>query len=245
PIHDFAGSVAEKSAVGVAVEGYAKIELAFHFRNGLADVFGMKCSAILINVFSIGLGVQEGRLNAAGMEQFGRFGGRRPVGAIDENFERTQVSGDVMGQPINVSSPESGISRQAGIGAGWSFWRRLRQPSEDFVLNGEFTSIGQFIAVAGENFNAIVGPRIVGGRDYDAGIEFSRAREIGYTGSGNHTGAFDPHPAGGKSDCHSIRNPVARLTSVLANHNAGTRIGTNQIMPESPADGIRVVQGKR
>jgi len=59
---------------------------------------------------------------------------------------------------------------------------RVLQQGEDFLLDGNFVSVRQFISIAREDLDAIVSPRIMRRRNDHAGGIFARARQVGDAG---------------------------------------------------------------
>src|SRR5580693_5032207 len=97
--------------------------------------------------------------------------------------------------------PKTRFSGQAGsrLRRYWQVVFRILQQSEDFLLDGKFMRVGQLVSIAGENFDAIVGPWIVRCRDHNASRMITRTREVGHPRSRNHTGAMDFAAAGKQS----------------------------------------------
>jgi hypothetical protein len=79
--------VAEESAIGVAVEGDAEIELAGTAEQLGGHVLGMKGSAAIVDVAAIRRGVEEFGGDADTGEKFGSYGTGGSIGAVDEDME--------------------------------------------------------------------------------------------------------------------------------------------------------------
>src|SRR5215831_3844407 len=77
--------IAEKSAVGVAVEGYAEIEFSLRFGHGLAQRIWMQSSALFVDVPAIGRNMNKCCLNTERAKEFRSLGSRGAVSAVDQN----------------------------------------------------------------------------------------------------------------------------------------------------------------
>src|SRR6185436_5654389 len=153
----------------------------------------------------------------------------------------------VRGQPVNIGGAEALLPRQAGgeSAGGLGVRSGIFQQRKNFLLDREFARVRKLETVAGENLDAIVGPWIVRGGDHDPGIEFSRAREISNTGSGDHARAVNLDTNRMQSESEAIGDPTARLTRVLTNDGAGFGVDGAQIVAQSSADQKNTFMGKR
>ena len=118
------------------------------------------------------------------------------------------------------------------------------QQGKNFLLDGDLVRVRQFVAVAGKNLDAIVGPGIVRRRDDHARSVLARARQIGHSWRGDHAGAVDFDSAGGQPVRHPVGNPRAGFPRVLPDHYARRSTRTLQIMAQRAADHVRAVLGQ-
>ena len=131
----------------------------------------------------------------------------------------------------SASLTGGGGSRSRGGGRGG----RAVEVAEDFVFDGEFGGVGEFVAVGAEELDAVVLPGIVRGGDDDAGGEAVRAGEVSDGGRGDDAGGFDGGSAGGEAGGERGGDPVAGLAGVLADKDAGRGA---EMMREREADGV-------
>ncbi len=97
---------------------------------------------------------------------------------------------------------------------------RILQQRKNFLLDGDLMRVRQFVAIAGKNFDAIVGPRIMRRRNHHARRILPRARQISHARRCNHTRAMDFNSTGGQSVRDAVGDPCARFARVLPNHDA-------------------------
>ena len=111
------------------------------------------------------------------------------------------------------------------------------QQVENYGFDLLFSFIGELVAIVSEDLDAVVGPRIMRGRDHDACV-IGLASEIGDGGRGNDTGTADPHTCRFKSGGDGIANPPARFACVLPDDNPGIFVRLCQVTSKCNADGI-------
>src|SRR5579883_2576771 len=116
--------------------------------------------------------------------------------------------------------------------------RRMVEDGEDFLLDGELDGVWKLEAGAGENFDAVVCPRIVRGGDDDSSGELLRPSEISDAGSSDYAGRLHRASGGDEALRETVGDPSARLARVLADDDAGLRRGANEAVAESETDGV-------
>ena len=226
-IHHPAIRVAEKRAIRIAIKGDAQIELPRLLCDCSGQRFGMQGAAIIVDVFPVRRCAQISCLNAASAKQFRGFSRGRAVGAIHQNSVFRPSPSSALRQPLLRRHAE-GLPRRAS-------WEQVSQRGgawrSGFCSRAKISCsmasswrVRQLVSIAGENFDAIVGPGIVRGRNHNAGGMFPGTREVGHPGRRNHARAMDFTAAGNQSQHHAVRNPGARFPRVLSDHNAGVRI---------------------
>ena len=122
--------------------------------------------------------------------------------------------------------------------AGWN-------PYLAIAINGfnrQFTRIRQFESISGKNFDAVIGPRIVRGRNYHSRRKTARPRQICHSGRCNHARTVHDHAHCRHSRRYAIGNPAARLTCVLSNQRLRLPCRANQIVSERAPDQVRDVR---
>src|SRR5580765_6611148 len=178
----------------------------------------MKRAAVLVDVSSVGGDVDERCLNTEGAEEFGCFGSGGSVGAIDQDPQFAEVGLDTGSERLDVSVTEFDLpgERRARYLQRCVIWRGgILEQGQDLFFNREFAGITELESVAGKNFDAVVGPGIVGGRDDYAGSHSARTREVGDSGSSDDAGAVDVDAHSGQAFRDAIGDPAAGFTGVL------------------------------
>jgi hypothetical protein len=139
----------------------------------------------------------------------------------------------------------AGQGRLGNFESGFVAGRRILELGEDFFFDGEFAGVGELEAVAGKNFDAVVGPGIVRGGDDDAGGHAAGARQKGDSGSGDDAGAVHVDADGGETLGDAVGDPAAGFASVLADDGLGAPHGAHQVVAEGAADEIGAWLGER
>ena len=123
-VHDVTLRIAEQGAIGITIEGRAQIKMTLLRRHLFGNLFGMECAAAFIDVHAVGRSVKESRLYAACPKQFGSFCGCSAVRAIHQHPQLAQIAGDVVGQPFDIGTAQTGITRQTWCGnfVGRGIW---------------------------------------------------------------------------------------------------------------------------
>ena len=205
--------VRQNQAVGVAVQNDSDVALVF--KRGLGGVFGGGCAAVDIDVESVRLVCEGNHLRAEFVKNGGgdMIGGA--VGAVGQDFHSAQVQALGKGAackfnvaPRRVVQPP-GAPRLAGEGEG----AVLREDGFYFGLH----FVGEFFAVAAEEFDSVVAVGVVRGADDDADIQPQGLGEIG--GGGGGQGAAQQHidSGGGKSrlSADSTMYPESRVSLMM------------------------------
>ena len=141
---------------------------------------------------------------------------------------------------------EFGFTGQAGSKSERSIHVRFRilQQGENFLLNRDFMRVRQFVPVAGEHLDAIVGPWIVRRRDNHAGGILAGARQVGNARRRYYPRAVNFNSAGGQPQRHPIGDPGAGFTRILPDHRASLSVASLQIMAQRAANHISAVLGQ-
>ena len=119
--------------------------------------------------------------------------------------QRRQHMGDVaVHLAVGVADPADGRADGAVPG--------LAEPPLDLVLD----LVGQLEAAAGEELDAVVGRRVVRGRQHDAEVGAERCREVGDGRSGQHAEAQHIHSGRRQAGDHSGFEKLPRGSRVPA-----------------------------
>ena len=161
--------------VAVAVEGDA--EIGALLLNQGAQNRGMGGTAVLIDVQSIRGNANWNHGRAHFIEHTGRDVVGRAMGAVHHDFQarQTGVGGHRALAEFNVAA--SGVHDALGLaqGVGLGGGQRLLQQ----FLDVQFDHVGQLLAIAGEELDAVVVIGIVGGADHDAGAGVQGTGQVG------------------------------------------------------------------
>src|ERR1700722_9912923 len=131
----------------------------------------MQGSAVFINIFPVRTSVEEGCIYSASAKQLGCLSRGRAIRAVHHNSYSAQVGLDIVRQPFYVGVAKAGLAGQAGrrLYRRFNMALRMLQQSENFLLNGQFVRVRQFVSIAREYLDAIVSPWIMRGRDHHSG----------------------------------------------------------------------------
>ena len=101
----------------------------------------------------------------------------------------------------------------------------VRTVVEDVGFDLVLDLIGQFVAVALEDLDAVELHRIVGGRDHDAGIGIVLAHQIGHSGRWQNAQTFHIRTHAAQTGGQGCFQHITRLAGVLADQDARTVAG--------------------
>ncbi len=241
-VDDVAEGVAEEGAVGVAIEGDADVEVAGAALHLGGDVLRVQGSAAVVDVAAGGRGVQSFGRDADAGKKFGSDGAGGSVGAVDEDAERLELRGlYASGKPVFVVGAQGGIAGEnAGHEAAFVVFviDELVDVLEDFGFDFVFDLIGEFHAVAAEELDAVILPGIVGGRDDDSGGKAVGAGEIGYAGSGEHSGADEAASGIAQAARDGFCDPAAGFAGVLPEYDLGVGRTAHETRTAGASNGV-------
>src|SRR5580692_2560811 len=109
---------------------------------------------------------------------------------------------------------------------------------ENFFFHGQLHCVGEFVAVAAEELDAVVLPWIVRGGDDYAGVEAMCACEECDGRCGDDAGAFDVRTCFAQARGEGCGDPRAGFAGVAAQENARLSAGFAQRVRQREADGI-------
>ena len=211
--------VGENRAVAVAVERHTHPAAACD--HGAREQLRMRRTALQVDVASVGPVPDHDRVEAEAAEQrrCGRRG--RAVRTVDRQREAAEQGGFGKhgAQMIEVGADEIGRGNRRGV-AALRAPRRVRDDGLDLALH----SLGELLALAGKDLDAVVFVRVVGRRDHDARVEVAGAREIGDRRRRHDARARDRGALAARAVRELRLDPGARFARVAA-HQQPRRFG--------------------
>ena len=214
--------VAGKAAVGVAVKGDAAVEAACN--NGLFEVVEVGAADALVDVLPVRLHAEEGTLGTQPGEELLRDFGRCAVGAVDADVQAGQVAVDGLVQVIHIVLQAVGAEGHfAHRAAGGQ--RDVGAVVVDVLLDLILHLVGQLVAGAGEDLDAVEFHRVVGGRDHHTRVGVVFLDQIGHCRGRQHAEALDVRPHAAQTGGQRSFQHIAGLPGVLADQDAGAMAG--------------------
>ncbi len=187
-----AGAVDREAAVRVAVVRDAEVGAVLD--HGLLEEPQVGGAAAVVDVEAVRLGADGDDLGTRPGEGLGRNAGGGAVRLVQDDLEPVQAVGedtdevrDVLVEALVVvgDAADAGAGRTVPGGAG----AVLVVDGLDAVLE----LVGELVAAAGEELDAVVGHRIVAGGEHHAEVGTQRTGEIRHRRGGQHTDAQDVH----------------------------------------------------
>src|SRR5664280_2061999 len=207
----------------------------------------MQCAAIGVNVPAGRTDVGEDGSDVKRREDEVHDGRCRSVGTVEQHAEATEVDTlDLRTQPRSVVVAKvlfAGKHRRTFAFALGTF--ELFEVIEDLGFDLVFNFVGQLESIGAKNFNAVIHPRIVRSRDYDAGGEAMGSCEVGHARSSYDAGASDFSACAQQAASQGTADPFAGLTSVLPDENARGRMSFGETRPEGTTDRKHSVRVER
>ena len=114
--------------------------------------------------------------------------------------------------------------------------KRVGEDALDFLFDGEFDFVGELVAVAAEDLDAVVAPGIVRGGDDDAGAEAVLAGQEGDGWRSEDAGGGDLGATGAKAGGECGGDPGAALAGVHTHDHADGLAGLRQLCGQRQAD---------
>ena len=165
-----------------------KTEVCTRFLHQAGDLLGMGAATVGIDVHPVGLGMEEDEFCAKLTEHGGCRAERGAVGAIDSDLQPMErhsgnaCLGDSTVALLGIVDRRDRADRRAFRSDGIDF------RSQDELLQTLLDLIRKLVAVGSKKFQAVVGCRIVGGRNDDATVGPEFRDEAGDRGRRNNSG---------------------------------------------------------
>src|SRR5690349_11093203 len=194
---------------------------------------------MVVDVLAIRFLVDELRLQAQHAKQLRSAGAGRTIGAIDHDFAFDPRSGDTILEPALIEFAQTPVSGQ-GLGAGRLGGRERRtlfNKTKNFLFDGKLELVRKLVPISAKDLDAVIGPRIMGSRDYNSGVIAKLARQIGDSWGGNYAGRKYVGGCRRETGCNRISDPLARFPRVLTDHYTRALSITREVMAESTSYG--------
>ena len=201
---------------------------------------GVKGAAAFIDISAVRAGVGNHHLSAAVAIEFGEElrGDRagRTVGAVNDDRAAVEREiGDSTAEEADVLDSVGIVDGRAaqlrGVWGGrWRF-----ETAEDLAFDGEFDRIGKLVTVRAEEFDAVVLPWIVRGRDDDACGEVPGAGQVSDGRGGDDAGTLYGGACRNEASREARGDPLGGLAGVHADEGAR---GVPQVVGDGGADGV-------
>ncbi len=225
-----AGAVHGQAAVGVAVVRDAEVGAVLdHGRLEQAEVGG---AAAVVDVEAVGLGADRDDLRAGPGERLGRDVRGRAVGLVEDDLqpveavrENTDEVGDVPVEALGV------VGDAADAGAGGPVPGSTGAVLLVGRLDAVLQLVGELVAAAREELDAVVGHGVVAGGEHHAEVGAQRTGEIRHRRGGQHTDAQDVHARAREAGHDRGLEEFAGGTGIPADHGGrpvareGARLG--------------------
>ena len=215
-VDELAVGVHGQAAVGVAVVGHAHVRP--DRRDIVLQLLGVGGAAVVVDVEAVRGGVDDDDLGAGGPQRGRTDDGGGAVGGVDDDAQAGQVSGDGVDEVVDVVLIRDGLPLDdaADVGAGGAVVD-LAQEGLDLVLDG----VGELVAAAGDELDAVVREGVVGGGDHDAQLDVLGGRQVGDRRGGQDAHAGDVDAGGGQARADGVVEELSGGAGVTAHDRAG------------------------
>ncbi len=229
-VHLRAGVVHGQAAVGVAVVGDAQVGAVLD--DGGLEQVEVGGAAAVVDVEAVRHRADGDDLGPGPRERLGRDPVGRAVRLVEDDLQSVEAvgqdaheMGDVLVEPLVVvaDAADAGAGRAVPGGAG----AVLGVDGLDAVLQ----LVGELVAAAGEELDAVVGHGVVAGGEHHAEVRAERAGEVGDRGRRQHTDAQHVHAGAGQARHHGGLQELPGGARVPADHRGrpvpgeGARLG--------------------
>ena len=141
----------------------------------------------VVDVEAVRFGADDDHLGAGVLEDLGRAAAGGAVGAVQDHLEAVQAVRERAEQVHDVAVLGVGEALDAAHVAADRAVRLLGQLRLDGVLD----VVGELLAAAGEELDAVVRGRVVGGGDHHAEVGVEVRHEVRRGRGGQHAGVVD------------------------------------------------------
>ena len=205
-----------QAAVGVAVEGEAGVGAVLDDRRAQRLEVGR--AAVVVDVEAVGVGVDRddrraGVLQGAGT---GRVGGA--LGAVEHDLEPHQRVGDRALEVGGVLLDRGVVGRDpADVATGGPLPRLAHA-----ALDGDLDRVVELVPAAGQELDAVVGHRVVRGREHHAEVGAEALGHVGHAGRGQHAQQQHVDACGGEPGDDRRLEELPGDARVPTHHGQGT-----------------------
>ena len=175
-------------------------------------------AAAVVDVEAVRGGVDDDDLGAGRPQRGGADDGGGAVGGVDDDAQPGQVGGRGVDEVVDVVLVGDGLALDdaADVGAGGPVVD-LAQEGLDLVLDG----VGELVATAGDELDAVVREGVVGGGDHDAQLDVLGGRQVGDRRGGQDAHTGDVDPGGGQARADGVVEELSGGAGVAAHDRAG------------------------
>ena len=178
-------------------------------------------AAAVVDVHAVGVLVDEVGVGLEPAEQLRRGGAGGAVGAVHQDVEPRQVALNGGGHEIDIVPLQlaHAVVAAADLAPGAELHGL---PGENFLLNAGLHGVGELVALAAEDLDAVVLVGVVAGGDDDAGVGLLLPGQIRHRRSGD--GAHRLHIAAHGADARHQGGlqHIGGHTGILADEDHGT-----------------------
>ena len=200
----------------------------------------MGCTAFVVDVVAVGFVADAHDFRPQLVKHFGRDAVACAVGGIHHQFQAAQV--ELAGEG-GFAKLDVAVVGTADPARPTQFGRRFR-PHFFFQLGFDFQFyfVAQFHAAGGEEFDTVVGIRIMRGGNHHARRQTQRTGQIGHAGRGQRAGLDDVHTRRGKPRHQRGFQHIAGDSGVFTDKHRRTAFAV--VMHQHPSGRIAQFQYK-
>ena len=173
----------------------------------------------VVDVQAVRLGADDDHVGAGVLEHLRGTAAGRAVGAVQDDLEPVEAVRERAEQVHDVAVLGVGEALDAAHFAADGPERLLAELRLDGVLD----VVGQLLAAAGEELDAVVRRRVVRGGDHHAEVGVEVCHQVGGGRGGQHAGVVDVDPGAGQPGFHGGGDEFAAGARVAGHHGAGPR----------------------
>ena len=212
-VDDAALLVHGQTAVGIAVEGKAHVQLVLHHE--LLQPLQVGGAAVPVDVGAVRVIVHHVGLRAQGIEDAGGDAVSAAVGAVQADLQAAEGVDRLGDEVAHVAVAALGVVDGPAdliLGGARQFLLRVVQIGFDLVDD----ALLHLLPFAVEQLDAVVIEGVVAGGDHDAAVEPLRPGDIGHAGRGGHVEQVSVGARGSHAGGQGVLQHIAGTAGILA-----------------------------